>query len=315
MISLPSWKSLYQLNRYMERANFMSRLVSVQAGQVSQDSSKTLALGWDWIFKSFNIKPPAGNLLSADETEEFCQTDAYTLVDYLTFEKEHRHSILSCFHFAEEEILAQEKELSPAVKTQFDQMFLWLKSSQMREIWPGKTFNFYQQLRQNIDLFYTAEETSLYRGAGFYFLQLGRFVEQMERRLAFLEVYAKVIVGWKNMDKELFSLLLYLNMFDLYRQGADSDMSLKKVFDFIVNDKKAPGSICFCLLKIEQSTAGIHQSLKLPVFSKVSEVIQDLKHSTQKKDGALESFMEELHIKSLELQDEIDEFYFQRSSL
>ena len=316
MTSLPSWKSLYQLNRCMERARFMSRLVSVQAGQVSQDSPKTLALGWDWIFKSFNTKPPAGNILSSDESEEFCQTDAYTLVDYLTFEKEHRPSILACFHSAEEEILAQEKELSPAVKSQFDQIFLRLKSSQMRDMWPGKTLEFYQQLRQGIDLFYAAQGVSLYRGAGFGFLQLGRFVEQMERMVSFLEVYAKVIVGWKDIDKELFSLLLYLDMFDLYRQTSRPEMNLKKVFDFIVSSDKAPGSIIFSLLEVEKSTAIIHQSLKIPAFSKVGEMIQKLKRTIlEEKKGALESFTEELHIQSLELQDEIDEFYFQHSSL
>lgn len=305
-------QNLYWLQRRVEKSFFMLRLLSVQLMQLPQDTSQTLAVGWNWILNSFNMKAPAGSLLRehAAETDDFCQADAYTLIDHLTFEKGEPQSILNNFQSAQKK--AQEAETASAAAPHIDAICSLLEKTKMPEIWPQeKTLAFYKKLISSIYLLYGLLDKDFYRGESFYFMQLGRFVEILERIISILKVHEQYIIGWKDVKKELMNLLLYCGAFDFYKKTYNSNMEIQKVFDFIVSHPQSPYSLRFSITKIDESVQHLP-----PPSPQLKDIILSLaSQASSPKKTALKPFLEEIQTKSLKLQNELNAVYFNGAQL
>ena len=308
MISKNSYY-LYWMSRRVEQADSMLRLLSGQLQQLPKDSSQTLALGWEWIFKSLNVQVPSGFLLEENkkESSEFCQADAYTLVDYFTFETGHEHSILSCFQSAQKQF---QKYMNSPAKEIFNQTYLLLNNTSMKEIWPHKkAIDFYKKLQSSLHLFYHSLDNNFYRGEDFYLIQLGRYVERFNLITSILNVHAQHIIGWKDTKKELNSLLFYCNTFDLYHQAYGLEKNIQKVFDFIVSNPESPRSLLSSLNKIESSIQNINLTTTPQILN---ESIQSLKEKIKSShQSALIPFLEAVQTQFQTLCEKLTSVYFQ----
>ena len=293
---------LYELSRRVEQADSMLRLLSSQLQQLPKDSSQTLAVGWEWIFKSLNVKVPSGLLLEENkkESSDFCQADAYTLVDYFTFETGHEHSILNCFQSAQKNVKKCSNHSAAAL---LDSACLLLNNVHINDVWPqNKTLDFYKKLQTFICLLYYNLDNNTYREEDFYFTQLGRFTARLELIISILNVHAECIIGWKDTEKELNSLLSYCGAFDLYQKVYGSEKNIQQIFDFIVSNSKSPRSLLFFVHQIETSI----QNINLP-NSKALEIIQSLKEKIMSANqSALTPFLESIQIQSKALQKELN---------
>ena len=310
-------KSLYDLSVNTEKAFALSQLLKAQLHLIQQDSSQTLALGWDWIFKSFNITPPAGNLLKTnqEESKDFCHADAYTLTDCLTYEPAHKYSIAGCLNQAQNMAEKAKKNLNTSILTQLNHTIDYVKQNPMQSIWPRKAPEFYNGLMNRIYLFYGLSENSLYRGEAFAFLQLGRFMEKFERTITLLQIHAREISGWKDLDKELSCLLAYCGAVDFYQQAHGSNMSIQKVFDFIIRDFRTVNSLHFCLLQIENAVQNLHAKSST-VDIQANAPIKKLKNIVfYPKKGALDPFLKSIKTTFSELKENIYDNCFRFSDV
>ena len=303
--------TLYEISRRVEQADSILRLLSSQLTQLSQDSSQTLAIGWEWIFKSLRVQAPSGLLLAEDkeESSDFCQADAYTLIDYFTFETGHEHSILSCFQSAQQ----QARDINSPFTQALDSICLKLNNTPMKEIWPQKkTLDFYNKLQTSISVLRHSFDNNFYRGEDFYFIKLGQFIEHFKLTISILNVHAQYIIGWKEQEKELNNLLSYCGSFNLYQQAFGSEKNIQKVFDFIVSDLRSPSSLLFSLNQIETSIQNIN--LKSPLPKTLYETTQSLKDKIMSShQSALIPFLEFIQTQFQTLQKELNLTCFQNS--
>ena len=308
---------LYWMTRYLERAKYISQLLNVQVNQLSEDSSHTLSLGWFWIFKSFDISPPGGDLLgnNPQDSDDFCLADAYTLVDYLTFEREQPVSILSCLQMARENARQSREQISGPMWSQLNRAYLQLEASKMLDIWPHKMSDFYTDVMNSSYLFYSLADNTLYKGEGFGFLQLGRFLERLQQIVSLLETHIKFIIGWKEGEKELISLLLYCDAFGFYRQVYTLDMKLSNVIQLLLSHPEVPCSLYFSVNQIEQMLKRIDPKSSTYPFNKVYKSVRSLQTTIAHKpmEGTLAEFLEDIRTQSQNIHNDIVSFYFQHS--
>ena len=298
--------TFYGLSKDLEKASSMLRLLSCQLEQLPKDSSQTLAIGWEWIFKSLNVKVPSGLLLEENkkESNDFCEADAYTLVDYFTFDSGNKHSILNCFQSAQKKA---NKYPNSSINTLLNPVCLLLNNTSMKEVWPqDKTLDFYKKIQTYVYLLHNHLDNNLYRNEDFYFMQMGRFVERLELNISILNTHAQCVIGWKDTEKELNSLLSYCGSFDFYKQIHGSEKNIQKVFDFIVSNPRSPSSLLFFLNRIETSIQNIKNS-NIPVSEALHKIIQTLKDTILSSNkSALIPFLESVQIQSKELQKELN---------
>ena len=304
--------NLYWMNRRVEQADSMLRLISGQLQQLPKDSSQTLAIGWEWIFKSLNVQVPSGFLLEENkkESSDFCQADAYTLVDYFTLEAENEHSILSCFQSAKKQF---QKYPNIPAKEILNHICLLLNNTPMKDIWPQKkTLDFYKKLQTSICLLYHSLDNNFYRGEDFDFIQLGRFVERFSLIISILNVHAQHIIGWKDTKKELNSLLFYCGAFDIYQQACGLEKNIQKVFDFIVSNPESPRSLLFSLNKIETAVQYINLKTKTSSSPILNETIKSLKEKIKSShQSALIPFLSAIQTQFQTLNEKLASVYLQ----
>ena len=287
MAGFSQGKSPYNLTRYLEIALFLCRFLSTQVHQLSKQNPRALALSWDWVFKSLGVKPPGGNLLknmAPTGSEDFKLADAYTLVDYITFEKEQPYSLLNCLKYARRHaLLSKEDVLSDVVWQQVLSLYQQVEEGEMAKIWPHKALEFYQDLTKKIHLFYGLYSGGLYRSVGFEFLNMGRFLKQLQITTSIVETHIHYILVEQEENTHPLNLLLhYCGAADLYRQAHGSrQVSLRKVLSFIGEDVKAPCSLAFALSQMENSLKNLNMNLKLnPSLSSLLSDIKSVSHES-----------------------------------
>ena len=262
-------KNIYWLNCYMEMALLTARLLKVQLAQLPEDSSQKLSVSWEWVFKTLKIHPPLGQLLQehSSESDDFCQADAYTLVDHLTFEQEVPYSIVSYFKKAKQKVKESKGYMGKVLWKQLEHC-AYLESVEVTDIWPDKVQEFYEKVINDIYLFYSLSDNFLYRDQNWYFLQLGRRIRQMEYLSSLLENYIQFVMGYKDSKQELLGLLSCSGGLDLYRQKYTMDkIQLIDVIDFLMRDLKTPCSLYFFLEQIEESIQRVDPKTTEPPFN------------------------------------------------
>ncbi len=271
-------KNLYHLNRYIGTALFLSRFLKTQLRQLSEneDPAKHMSLSWDWVFKSTGIKPPGGNLLNmpGKSSKHFHLADAYTLVDYITFEKDQSHSLLNCVQSAKEAAVLSRKHMNENMWKELTRLHSCVKNAQMNQIWPGKTLDFYSTIIKSIHDFYKVTG-QMPKDPTWEVLNLSRFLNQLQFASSVISTHINFVIGeQEEAQSGLICLLLYLGAYDLYRQ-CHSSFSLSEVMHLLIKDLNNPHSLHFALIQTESHL----QSLGFSVSSADSPSLSSLKES------------------------------------
>ena len=91
-----SAQGLYWMSRYLERSEFIARLLELQTRALVDRPLPEIHFGWRRIYGSLGISPPAGDL-EPDHSDDYALADSYTLAGDLTFEPSNPSSMRSCF--------------------------------------------------------------------------------------------------------------------------------------------------------------------------------------------------------------------------
>ena len=87
---------LYWMGRYLERAEFLCRLLRLQTEALVDRPIREIHVGWFRIYGGIDREPPGGSLEMLDN-DEFTLADSYTLADDLTFERSNPDSVWKLF--------------------------------------------------------------------------------------------------------------------------------------------------------------------------------------------------------------------------
>ena len=96
-----SAQGLYWMGRYLERAEFLCRLLRPQTEALVDRPIREIHFGWTRIYNCLNRAPPGGSLEPLG-SDELALADSYTLADDLTFERSNPDSVWSCFAMGRE---------------------------------------------------------------------------------------------------------------------------------------------------------------------------------------------------------------------
>ena len=75
-----SAQGLYWMGRYLERAEFVCRLLRLQTEALVDRPVLEIQSGWSRIYNGLNRQPPLGGPVMTS-SDEFTQADSYTLAD------------------------------------------------------------------------------------------------------------------------------------------------------------------------------------------------------------------------------------------
>lgn len=252
-----SAQGLYWMGRYLERAEFLCRLLRLQTEALVDRPIREIHFGWTRIYNGIN-RQPSGGSLELMGSDDFTLADSYTLADDLTFERLNPSSVRSCFVMGRENARQMRHCISGELWTSINLAHLKIQKLTIQDIWAASPESFYAETAAEMNTFSGVAAATMYRDEGWRFMQLGRFIERAQLSTSlFLSQLAAAARLSEHSDADWTSLLRLYHAFDAYNHSYSVEVHPDKVLDLLATDPLLPDSLCRSLDRAVSDIASI----------------------------------------------------------
>jgi uncharacterized alpha-E superfamily protein len=234
--------SLYWLQRYMERADGMLRLMKTSY-ILSFDKVQTSSMTWEPALKIFTS-------LSADDIENL-KKDNTAALQYLLLDTKNFNSLKVIYTRARENARGVQDQITKEVWEQVNQIYHQINQPGIAEKLAGPdAINVIDAFINYGDQFCGITDSTMPRGQGWNYMNLGKFSERCLQTAEFTHsFFKKVDFDFKNEQDILFwrSLLLALSGYELHLKNYSNQHHNYNVAQQILFDKNFPRSLYYAL--------------------------------------------------------------------
>jgi uncharacterized alpha-E superfamily protein len=240
--------SLYWINRYIERAENLSRFLEV-SDAMALDCPPGSAEPWLPLIDAsgdrelFDLLCPEGR-----------PTD---VVRFLVNHPDNPSSILNCIATARENARQIREVITTEMWEQLNDIYLTTQESD--RFWQQPTQERLHEIRYACQLFYGITDATLSRDLSWHFSKLGRLVERAEKTSRILDVKYFLLlpspeeVGGVLDELQWISLLRSAGAYQMFRQSRQQAIAPKAVAAFLLLDPIFPRSVRYCLEGINKT--------------------------------------------------------------
>jgi len=277
--------SLYWMSRYIERAENIARLLDVNLQllldfeQMDDDKMKE---HWEPVIRA------------AGEEEQFYElydtADSQSVSEFLTFERNNPSSIISCMLMARENARMIRDQISTEMWTCLNESYLFLKSNNAKQVWTSGPYEFYNQIQDFSHLFLGLSDATFSHKEGFYFMQVGKFLERADKTSRILDIKYHMLlpsveeVGGAVDAVQWSAILRSCSAFEAYHRLYVTSVNPLKVSDFLIFNDDFPRSIQFCVRELDKN---LHRISGCPLGEYANNVerlsgrlLSDMKYSS-----------------------------------
>lgn len=238
--------SLYWISRYLERAEHHARVLDVAIdfglGQPSDSGHRVLE----------RLHGVLGGQPGEDD------------YDGVLFDGSDRNSVVACVVAARENARQVREEISSDMWEQINALFLRVRQMQGEASRGARTHFVSKAVIDGIHLFHGITDSTMGRGEGWQYLQLGRFLERANATAALIDSFltdpSDGVYGRAALDQaELLALLRACSALEAYCRYYTADIRAERVTEFLLLNQHFPRSICFAAHCVENSLLSIGQ--------------------------------------------------------
>ena len=254
-------ENLYWISRYVERAENVARLLDVgfhleldaadvsrREGDLGPIESVLSILNCHETFEKAHGKP----LTSSERDREL-------VLEFLTFDRRHAHSIVSMLGRARENARASQETLSAELWSQINKLYLYLLSRRAAKRFHESPSHFYDGIKRSCILFDGLVDGTLQRNEVYHFLQLGRYLERVNQvsRILYTKMHGL------NEDSSLSSppvrvvhwssLLRSCSAYESYLREHHDRIDPETVVGYLVLEPTFPRAMRFCVTRCCES--------------------------------------------------------------
>ena len=236
-----SAQGVYWMGRYLTRAHHLSHLLELHVQALVDRSVEEIHFGWRRIYRAMRRLPPGGDEW-LPEAEEFALADSFTLADDLTFERSNPDAVRSSLERGRENARQMRHCISAEMWTCLNLAWLRVRDLETVEIWKTPEA-FYARTCNEIHNFVGIADATMYRGAAWRFMRLGRVIERVQ--LAVSLILAQVELGRRMKRRTLGwpSMLRMHHAAEAYSRLYGVEIRRGRVLDLLVSDPLLPASL------------------------------------------------------------------------
>ena len=223
--------SLYWMSRYMERADNTARLLDVNLHLLSDFkdlNDARLIEHWEPIIQSTGDWDLFRDLYSV--------ADSYSVTDFLTFNRSNPNSILSCLSAARNNARMIRDQISSEMWEAINRTYLKILSSTTGGVWRRGPSEFYQEIRDDSHLFQGLTESTFVHDEGFFFMQLGTYLERGAKTSRILDIKYHIL----------------LPALEAFHRAYVANVSPARVAEFLILSDSFPRSIRHCAGEVDE---------------------------------------------------------------
>ncbi len=305
--------SLYWLGRYVERAENYARFI-----EVNFNLSLDLPPGVDEQWAPL-IAATGDQQVYEEGHDTYVRTEA---IYFLAFDEENPNSIYSSIAKARENARMVRENLTKETWEKLNEVYLTMKDGLRDEVWKHENpSDFIRGIKYGVQLLYGIADNSVARTEGWYWVNLGQFLERADKTSRVLDVKYHYIlpspddVGSPLDDLHWVALLKSVSGYNTYRRFY-GNISPTGLVDFLVLDTRFPRSIYFCLTEAENCLHHISGSSQKGFSNKAEKRMGELRSQLEYDDisdvvqHGLHEYLDNLQIKLNTISDEIYDCFF-----
>lgn len=238
--------SLYWMSRYLERAQHTARLLDVTLDLLPERSEASAAMSWQKLFASLGVSTPAG------------KADAFSYMQRLAFNTEDPNTIASSILAARENARQVREEISSEMWEQINRLYLDIIGANAEAVWENQPHAFFQAVKQGTHLFQGICDSTMNRGQGWHFIQVGQYLERAGNVATLLDVHLRDLdVKAPGVSVEVrqnaVCLLRSCTAWEAYCKVYTADVQLPTIAEFLLLNAEFPHAIHFSVKMVRSA--------------------------------------------------------------
>src|SRR5436190_4288108 len=232
--------SLFWLNRYMERSDCLLRVIYTNY-ILSFDAGNSTSFSWKDAIAIFS--PTAEEVISpADDSTS-------AALKYLINDTKNLNAAKTLLTKARENARGVQDNITKEVWEQVNQLYHPVNQPDMeKKLMGSRSLEIIELLYQNSTLYYGVTDSTMPRGQGWNFMNLGKFIERCLLTIDTTFAHFKKIDHQLNNPQDVLfwrNLLLSLSGYELYLKTYTSGQHNLNVIDHVIFNKNFPRSLMY----------------------------------------------------------------------
>jgi uncharacterized alpha-E superfamily protein len=250
--------SIYWLNRYIERAENVARVIDVNLN-LSLDQPISMVQQWEPVLMTSGDRE-----LFFDRYGEVTQDN---VIRFLTFDPDYSNSILSCLRQARENARSIREIISSEMWEKINRFYHFVNDASRSDLMPDWSV-FLGEVKSASHLYIGVMHATMTHNEGWHFGHLGRFLERADKTSRILDVKYFILlpsareVGFTLDELQWSALLRSASAYEMYRKQGNHCIDPTDIADFLLLDPAFPRSIRSCIQNADRSLHQITGSLE-----------------------------------------------------
>jgi uncharacterized alpha-E superfamily protein len=251
------------MSRYLERAEHTTRLLDVNLNLMLDESATSSDHRWQRVVQALG-KPKRIRW----------NGDPYELARTLTFDVDHKSSVLSCIIRARENSRHVREQISTEQWHRLNSLYLEVTRPEFQSVMHSEALQdnsetpaaFLQQVMEAVHQFQGVTDSTMSHGEGWHFIQVGRYLERASATAMLIEAYHEDL--WANPDQlpegneylEWMGLLRSATAFEAYCKVYTADITPERILEFLLLDDEFPHSLRFSIDSVQTALQAIQRN-------------------------------------------------------
>jgi uncharacterized alpha-E superfamily protein len=258
--------NLYWMSRYLERAEHTARLIDVELNLRLEQSVRQDDPARSYLLGGLKISLALSS-----------SRDTMGLVEALTFDPSNCDSIVACIAAARENARNVREQISSEMWEQLNRVYLAASGAGAREAWRSQLHEFFRVVKEGSQLFQGIADSTMNRGEGWNFIQLGRYIERTCDVAALLDAHFRRWSAPHDLPVESAGYLEWVGMlksctaFEAYCKVYSAALRPQWIAEFMLLNREFPHSVRF---SVEAVHAALNRIAELSPARKAESAIR-----------------------------------------
>jgi uncharacterized alpha-E superfamily protein len=301
--------SICWIARYMERTNGMLRLL--RTNYISSQDEVT-DFSWHSVLRLYSDLP-------SSKTEQI-KNHSPKVLEHLILDLNNTASVCNNIYRSRENARAAQDHITKEVWQCLNDYHHLIRDQQIHnQIRYGEPLTAFDALIQHGMLYYGTVDSTMARGEGFNYLNVGKFLERAILSADMLNI--KLAELNENPDKSADTIewryLLYsLSGYELYLKTYQGKFETKNVVEQVLYDSNFPHSVLYCLQQLTRYFERLKEESLSDSYAEVEFLIgkttNHVKYSNIENAGekAQQNFLQEVRKQLFQIANAFNQYYF-----
>ena len=258
--------SLYWMSRYFERADHCARVLEANYNLLLNPSKPSREQRLNRITLSMGLEPDAAAV------------DSQTAMLRLIAQPGNRFTMVSCITSARENASQVREQISSEMWERLNQLYHHVAALRngLSEA-DGDPLRLLMSFREGAYQFYGVTDTTMSHGEGWYFIQLGKYMERACGLSVLLDAHYSALSGADDLDWA--GLLASCSAFEAYRKAYTADLTADRVAEFLLLNPEFPHTVRFSTERMHSALNAIAEWTSTRKAARIERLIGRLRSS------------------------------------